>query len=278
MSVVGLAFSVILVALTLAAQQLSPRVLRTFRRERLNQATLAAFLATAVYALLVLRAVRTADVPDVSITLALVLVVTSIGLFVAFVHHIVLSLQPATVVHRVVDDGLELVRWYAENEEDAPHEPSGLVPVRASQAGFLQDVDVEEAAGALARAGAAASQRAAFGDYVVRGDVVAEVHAPPEQREAAVAATAAAFAVGEERAASLARPAGAHRRPGGRPPGPAARRGLRRRLGPASFCACRTPTSSSASRSPRRPPPSAPRWCPRPGGWPPGRRAERSSG
>lgn len=201
-SVVGLAFSVTLVALTLAAQQLSPRVLRTFRRDRLNQATLAAFLATAVYALLVLRAVRVDDVPDMAVTLAFVLVVTSLALFVAFVNNIVLALQPATVVRRVVDDGLELVGWYAERREPPPEEPSGLVAVRAPRSGFLQDVDLEGATEALARAGAVAWQRAAFGDYVVSGDVVAEVDAPPARREEACAASAAAFRVSGERSLS----------------------------------------------------------------------------
>ena len=45
-SVAGLAFSVTVVAFTLASSQLSPRVLRTFRADRLSQATLACFLGT----------------------------------------------------------------------------------------------------------------------------------------------------------------------------------------------------------------------------------------
>ena len=43
-SVAGLAFSVTVVAFTLASSQLSPRVLRTFRADRLSQATLTCFL------------------------------------------------------------------------------------------------------------------------------------------------------------------------------------------------------------------------------------------
>ena len=45
-SVAGLSFSVTVVAFTLASSQLSPRVLRTFRADRLTQATLALLLAT----------------------------------------------------------------------------------------------------------------------------------------------------------------------------------------------------------------------------------------
>jgi len=97
-SVAGLAFSVTVVALTLASSQLSPRVLRTFRERRLYQVTLAVFLGTFVYALLVLRTVR-ADpvfVPEVSIGLAIVLAVAAFGLFVAFIGDLVVSVQAST--------------------------------------------------------------------------------------------------------------------------------------------------------------------------------------
>jgi uncharacterized membrane protein len=61
-SVAGLSFSVTVVAFTLASSQLSPRVLRTFRADRLTQATLALLLATFVYCLAVL--VRLGSVAD----------------------------------------------------------------------------------------------------------------------------------------------------------------------------------------------------------------------
>ena len=44
-AVAGLSFSVTVVAFTLASSQLSPRVLRSFRSDRLSQATLAILLA-----------------------------------------------------------------------------------------------------------------------------------------------------------------------------------------------------------------------------------------
>jgi uncharacterized membrane protein len=45
-SVAGVGFSVTIVAFTLASQQLSPRVLRTFQSDRLSQGLLGAFLGT----------------------------------------------------------------------------------------------------------------------------------------------------------------------------------------------------------------------------------------
>ena len=53
-TVLGVVFSVTIVALTLASQQFGPRMLRNFIRDFGTQATLGTFVATFVYALLTL--------------------------------------------------------------------------------------------------------------------------------------------------------------------------------------------------------------------------------
>jgi len=53
-TVVGVVFSVTIVALSLSANQYSPRVLRTFMRDRLNQITLGIFTGGFIYNLLVM--------------------------------------------------------------------------------------------------------------------------------------------------------------------------------------------------------------------------------
>ena len=57
--VAGTVFSITIAALSLAAGQMGPRLLRNFTRDRGNQVTLGAFLGTFSYALMVLRSVRT---------------------------------------------------------------------------------------------------------------------------------------------------------------------------------------------------------------------------
>ena len=54
----GLVFSITIVVLQLTSSQFSPRVLRTFLRDRLTQWALGTFTATFVYAVMVLRTVR----------------------------------------------------------------------------------------------------------------------------------------------------------------------------------------------------------------------------
>jgi uncharacterized membrane protein len=57
--VAGTIFSITIAALSLAAGQMGPRLLRNFVRDRGNQVTLGTFLGTFGYALMVLRSVRT---------------------------------------------------------------------------------------------------------------------------------------------------------------------------------------------------------------------------
>ncbi len=104
-SVIGLSFSVILVALQLASQQLSPRVLRTFQRDRLAQSVLAVFIGTFMYCLIVLAKLREDAVPALSVSIGVLSAIVAFMLFVAFIHHIVVSLKPSTLIKRIGADG-----------------------------------------------------------------------------------------------------------------------------------------------------------------------------
>ena len=57
-TVAGVVFSVTLVALSLASQQYSPRVLRSFMADRPTQAVLGVFVGVFAYCLVVLRTIR----------------------------------------------------------------------------------------------------------------------------------------------------------------------------------------------------------------------------
>nr|MBA2347683.1 DUF2254 domain-containing protein [Solirubrobacterales bacterium] len=106
-SVAGLSFSVTLVAFTLTSSQLSPRVLRTFSTDRISQLTLAGFLGTFVYALIVLVRLGSAaegKVPALSMTVAIVAAVGSFALFAAFITHMVGMLQPSAIIAGISAD------------------------------------------------------------------------------------------------------------------------------------------------------------------------------
>src|SRR5690349_18489691 len=74
-TVVGVVFSIVIVALTLVSTQFGPRMLRTFIRDRGTQLTLGTFVATFVYAVLNLVSIGGGPggpyVPHIGITVTL---------------------------------------------------------------------------------------------------------------------------------------------------------------------------------------------------------------
>ncbi len=109
-TVIALAFSSTIVAIQQASSQFSPRVIRNFIRDKVNQLTFGTYVATFVYALLILRQVRDDQsgvgefVPALSVTCALVLALTCVGLLIYFIHHTASSLQVATITAAVHHD------------------------------------------------------------------------------------------------------------------------------------------------------------------------------
>ncbi|HLJ07852.1 MAG TPA: DUF2254 family protein, partial [Acidimicrobiia bacterium] len=96
-TVIGLVFSITIVALTLASTQFGPRMLRKFVRDRGTQVTLGTFVATSVYAMLGLGSIshgsRGDFVPHLTITVSFLLVLADLGLLIYFVHHVAASIQ-----------------------------------------------------------------------------------------------------------------------------------------------------------------------------------------
>jgi uncharacterized membrane protein len=107
-TVVGVVFSIILVALTLTSTQFGPRMLRNFIRDRGTQWTLGTFVATFVYAMLDLVAIGTGPhgdfVPHVSITVVLALTLLDVGVLIYFIHHIAVMIQLPQVIAGIARD------------------------------------------------------------------------------------------------------------------------------------------------------------------------------
>jgi len=108
-TVVGIVFSITIVTLTLASTQFGPRMLRNFIRDRGTQFTLGTFVATFVYATLVLISIGPASsgkdfVPHLSITIAVGLVTLSMAVLIFFIHHIAVSIQLPQVIASIAKD------------------------------------------------------------------------------------------------------------------------------------------------------------------------------
>jgi uncharacterized membrane protein len=161
--VAGTVFSITIAALSLAAGQMGPRLLRNFTRDRGVQVTLGAYLGTFSYALMVLRSVRTQEegsfTPHLALSFGILLAFACLGTLVYFVGHMATRINVDTVIDLVSDDIRAAIEATVTDEPQA--EPpsddfwanaSAIIDVRR---GYLQQLDEASLADWASRHGTA---------------------------------------------------------------------------------------------------------------------------
>ena len=250
--VAGTTFSITMVAVSFASSNFGPRLVSNFMRDRGNQVTLGTFISTFVYCLLVLRRVHgsaadgaeasyEAFVPHLSVILALVLALASVGVLIYFIHHV-----PETIdVDRLVASiGRELRSAVAapfprpaqlrpESAADAeggagngagagapggssplPAPSSGPSPsweertegrtrtrVTLGTTGYLQTLELERLVELADEHGLQARVRYRPGNFVIDSDAVLDLASDGPPDESLVDALRDCFAVGRRRTA-----------------------------------------------------------------------------
>ena len=104
MTVVSIVFAILLMTLTLASMQFSPRILVSFSRDRTTQRTLGIFLGTFCYCIAALPAARTVPhpfAPVATATGAMLLAVACVGCLLYFIHHISHAISVNFIVDRI---------------------------------------------------------------------------------------------------------------------------------------------------------------------------------
>ncbi len=177
----GLVFSIIIVVLQLASGQFSPRVLRTFLRDRTSQFALGVFVATFTYALVVLRSIRLLTltsapfVPGLSISVAFALVLFSLGVFVNYIHHIAQSIRVVSIIESVANETRRLIdELYPRNVDpsrtlELPHGIGQPRMIGAPRAGVVLDMDKMELVHVASENDAVLELIPAVGDFVPKG-------------------------------------------------------------------------------------------------------------
>ena len=205
--VAGTVFSITIAALSLAAGQMGPRLLRNFTRDRGNQVTLGAYLGTFSYTLMVLRSVRSQDegafVPHLSLSVAILFAFVCVATLVFFVGHMAGRINVSTVVNLVSEDVREAIQKLML-PNPAPPKPGhghwrGAAPVHDGRRGYLQQLDEQNLADWAAAKGATIRMLVRPGDYVFPGAAIAAVTGPADGAEEAIRD---ATALGGERVSS----------------------------------------------------------------------------
>ncbi len=181
----GLVFSITIVVLQLTSGQFSPRVLRTFLRDRAIQFALGVFISTFVYAMAVQRAVTGSAgyhpfVPRIAVTGAFALVLASVGLFIFYIHHVANMIRVATIVTSLGVESRDLLRHRYPAGQPAAGPSPDLGPaaraIAAPRPGVLVSVNEKVLAGLAERAGCVVVLAARVGDYVPAGAPLLRIH------------------------------------------------------------------------------------------------------
>jgi uncharacterized membrane protein len=199
-TVVGVVFSIILVTLTLASTQFGPRMLRNFVRDRGTQLTLGTFVATFVYAVLVLVSVgpgpRGDFVPHIGVTVTLALTVADMAVLIYFIHHTATAIQLPNVIASIAADLAEAIEVQGGGNDAGmgrtPAPERGLSSgelltrmeaeggaVKAADSGYLQFIRLRSLVTFAEQSDAVISLHHRPGHFIVQGHTIGTVW-PPE--------------------------------------------------------------------------------------------------
>ncbi len=148
-TVIGVVFSITILALTLASQQFGPRMMRNFVRDIGNQVTLGIFVGTFVYAVLSLGSIDSLSptfVPHLSTSVAEALLLLDLGVLIYFIHHIAKSIQLPEVIAGIASDLINSIDAEFPDAVGAAVEPAMPAHVGKSVPELLKLIDERGAA------------------------------------------------------------------------------------------------------------------------------------
>ena len=153
MTVVSIVFAIVLMTLTLASTQFSPRILISFMRDQVTQWTLGIFLGTFSYCIAALPAARSLPspfVPVVTVVGAMALAPVCVGWLIYFIHHISVAISVNTIIDRirreteeVIDELMPYPRRAVNMEARDGAMPADLdCAVTSRASGYIRYVDI----------------------------------------------------------------------------------------------------------------------------------------
>jgi uncharacterized membrane protein len=124
-TVVGVLFSVTMLVIQQLGAQYTPRMIQNFTRSMPSQVLLGAYIGTFCYCLLVLRKIHggnggeEATVPEVAISIGILLAIFCLGLLVYYIHYLIQSFKSTTVIANATQEALAAIKRVYEDSDKA---------------------------------------------------------------------------------------------------------------------------------------------------------------
>ncbi len=194
-TVLGLAFSLTMLAVSQTATQYGPRLIRTVFDRNVTQYVMGMYLSTIVFCMLVLRSIRDFEAdtgedftPNISVLIAQAAGAMCLFALLAFANHVAKCMRAELLVERVYKDAMlaieELCRERSSYdaiesaEEDRKGGEFGSGPVftlTSKTTGYLQAVEYDQLLRNAAQGDATVRVQVRPGDFVHDGGQLAEI-------------------------------------------------------------------------------------------------------
>lgn len=182
-SIASTVFAITIAAVAYASGNYGPRLLTNFMNDRGNQVSLGVFIATFVYALLILRVIRAEDteidqfIPQLSVFVATILVLFAVAVLVYFLHHIPASIRINNVLADIGRSLIEDLDTRFPDRFSGP-EPDGSppgMPIWAEGSGYVEIIDFGQLQEAAEEHDVTVSLAVRTGDFVHPGIALVEI-------------------------------------------------------------------------------------------------------
>jgi uncharacterized membrane protein len=208
MTVLSLIISITFVILTLAANQLGPRLITTFMADRQIQVVLGLFLGTILYLLMVLRSLNESlgaeGVPHIAVTLGSALTILCLFALLFYVHKVARSIIADTVVARVAG---ELQHAIATLPSDPGPDPAPVpdwagadgISLSVGRVGYIQTIDYGRLLEIAREHDVTFTVDVRAGHFLLRNGAHVTIHAARPGADKLLAEVRGAFVVGSDR-------------------------------------------------------------------------------
>jgi len=215
MTVMGVTFSMTLLALALASSQYTSRILRSFMRDRVTQVVLGIFAGIFTYCLIVLRTIRGGDegqyVPSLAVFFGVMLAISGVGVLIFFIHHVASSIQASRIIASVAQETMaSLDRLFPDDlgqgpssiEEDPSSPPLSerkwqAVAVRRN--GYISNVNDAALLRVAAEHNTIVRMERGIGAFVVHNTTLASLALEDPPTDEIIAAIQAAYSISRHR-------------------------------------------------------------------------------
>ncbi len=216
MTVMGVTFSMTLVALALASSQYTSRILRNFMRSHVTQYTLGVFAGIFSYCLIVLRTIRGSGqvefVPGLAVFFAFVLALGSVGVLIFFIHHIASSIQASKIISSVAEETIAVIdRLFPGKMGQGPVEDEDKDqllrslekltwhPVPAMMSGYIQNVDSDRLLRLARDRNTILRMERGIGDFIVEKTALAALALEDPLDQETIAAVNSSYSISSYR-------------------------------------------------------------------------------